>query len=250
MNRLSFYIASCLCVILPFHIQAAGLSLDFAQGPAVHQNLLLSLGLLSTLSLAPSLIMMLTSFIRISLSLSFIRNAIGLQQSPSNPVLIGLSLFLTFFVMWPTGQKAYQDGIAPYLNQKIQEKEAFEKTMAPFQDFMMRHTRQKDLELFVELSQKPLQEVKDPAPLPILIPAFMISEMRKGFEMGFLIFLPFLVIDILVSSVLMSLGMMMLSPTTIALPFKLIFFTLIDGWSLLSEHLVKSYRIQPTEVRT
>jgi flagellar biosynthetic protein FliP len=206
--------------------------------------------LLTILSLAPSILMMTTSFTRIIVVLSLLRSAIGLQQTPPNTVLISLALFLTFFIMQPVFEKSYNEGVAPLIENKIDEKEALSKIAEPFREFMLLHTREDDLELFTELSER--GENKDPktkkpnektnvVAYKALIPAFMISELRRAFEIGFLIFIPFLIIDMAVASVLMSMGMMMLPPVLISLPFKIIFFVLVDGWAMLSESLVRSF---------
>lgn len=197
--------------------------------------------LLTILSLAPGILMMMTSFTRIVVVLSFLRTAIGAQQTPPNTVLVSLALFLTLFIMMPTFQAAYDQGIRPMMNEEVGELEGIEKAVVPFKEFMLNHTREKDLALFMNLSKT--EPVEDPmaVPLQVVIPSFMISELRRAFEIGFLIFLPFLVIDMVTASILMSMGMMMLPPVMIALPFKIIFFVLVDGWYLIAGSLVKSY---------
>lgn len=218
------------------------MSLDLGQGGGGFTARLVQMILILTiLSLAPSILVMVTSFTRIVVVLSFLRTAIGIQQSPPNTVLISLSLFLTAFVMGPILEKSYQEGIAPYMAERIKEEEAFQKTMAPLHTFMMAHAREKDLGLLLDLGKvKPPQNPHE-MPLRVLVPAFMMSELYRAFEMGFLIFIPFLIIDLVVASVLMSMGMMMLPPTTISLPFKLIFFVLVDGWHLLVGSLIKGF---------
>jgi flagellar biosynthesis protein FliP len=234
---------------------AAGIFL-FAN-PALAQNLSLNIGgpgatntsgqliqmvaLITILSLAPSILMMVTSFVRIIVSLSLLRTALGIQQTPPNMVLISLALFLTFFIMAPTFQKSYTEGVQPLMEQKIDEKTAFTKTVAPFQEFMLRYTRDRDLRLFADIAKLPETVKPQDIPLHVLIPSFMISELRRAFEIGFLLFLPFLVIDMVVASILMAMGMMMLPPSVVALPFKIIFFVLVDGWYLVVGSLVKSY---------
>ena len=203
--------------------------------------------LTTVLSLAPSILMMVTSFTRIIIVLSLLRSAIGIQQTPPNVVLISLALFLTFFIMQPTFEKSYNEGIKPLIDNKIDEKEALSKTAEPFREFMLKHVREDDLALFTDLSGVEVAKdakVKDDKAVPYrtLIPAFMVSELRRAFEIGFLIFIPFLIIDMVVASILMSMGMMMLPPVLISLPFKIIFFVLIDGWAMLSESLVKSFQ--------
>ncbi|MDZ5761495.1 flagellar type III secretion system pore protein FliP [Lyticum sinuosum] len=198
------------------------------------------LGLITLISVAPSLIMMVTSFTRISVVFSLLRSAIGLQQTPPNAVVTGLALFLTLFIMQPYITKSYDEGIRPLIEQKIKEEEAWDKIVYPFQQFMIKNTPKKELKLFIDIAKLNLHKI-DKAPLYCLIPAFMISELKKAFQIGFLLFLPFLVIDILVASVLMAMGMMMLPPAMISLPIKVIFFVMIDGWYLLCGSLIKGY---------
>jgi flagellar biosynthetic protein FliP len=222
-------------------------SFDLGTGPSSTGQIVQLIALLSILSLAPSILMMVTSFTRIIVVLSFLRSALGLQQTPPNAVLISLALFLTAFVMTPTLDAAYREGIAPLIQNKITEEEAFERATRPVQKFMMDHVREQDLRLFADIaSQSKEQGDAEPADLSkpslrALIPAFMISELRRAFEIGFLLFLPFLIIDMVVASLLMSMGMMMLPPVMISLPFKLIFFVLVDGWYLVAGSLVQSY---------
>jgi flagellar biosynthetic protein FliP len=180
--------------------------------------------------------------VRILIVLSFLRTAMGTQQTPPNQVLISLALFLSLFVMMPTIQTAYDQGIKPLIEEEIDELEAFQRVSAPFSAFMMKHVREQDLKLFVDISGARDEDVRaDKMPLRILIPAFMISELRRAFEIGFLIFVPFLIIDMVVASVLMAMGMMMLPPIIIALPFKIIFFVLVDGWYMVVGSLVRSF---------
>ena len=185
--------------------------------------------------------MMMTSFTRIVVVFSFLRTALGTQTTPPNTVLLSLAMFLTFFIMAPTMQASYDQGIKPMMEGSMDEMDAMQKAAMPFKQFMLKHERQKDLELFMNLSKTP--KVADPmaVPLQVVIPAFMISELRRAFEIGFLIFLPFLIIDMVTSSILMSMGMMMLPPVMISLPFKIIFFVLVDGWYLIAGTLVQSY---------
>lgn len=200
------------------------------------------IALLTVLSVAPGLLVMVTSFTRFAVALSFLRTGLGLQSTPANLILISLSLFMTFYVMAPTFDKAWESGIKPLIDNRISEQEAFAKVIEPFRDFMMSQVREKDLKLFQELAHDSFK-MKDESEgeIRVLIPAFMISELRRGFEMGFLIALPFLVIDMIVSTLTMSMGMMMLPPSVIALPLKVLFFVLIDGWNLLIGSLVRSY---------
>ncbi|MBU0800988.1 MAG: flagellar type III secretion system pore protein FliP [Alphaproteobacteria bacterium] len=196
---------------------------------------------LTVLSLAPSILVMMTSFTRIIVVLSFLRTAIGIQQTPPNTVMISLALFLTFFIMAPTLEKAYETGITPLINEEIDEFTAFERTVEPFKEFMLKHVREDDLILFTELSESGPFEEPMAIPLRILIPSFMISELRRAFEIGFMLFLPFLIIDMVTASILMSMGMMMLPPVMISLPFKIIFFVMVDGWHLISGSLIQSF---------
>lgn len=201
--------------------------------------------LLTVLSLAPSILIMMTSFTRIIVVLSFLRTAIGIQQTPPNTVLISLALFLTFFIMAPTLQSAYENGIVPMMQEEIDEVTAFERTVGPFREFMFAHVRENDLVLFSELSGLgPFEEEAD-VPLRVLIPSFMISELRRAFEIGFMLFMPFLIIDMVTAAILMSMGMMMLPPVMISLPFKVVFFVLVDGWHLIAGALIQSFTGTP-----
>lgn len=198
--------------------------------------------LLTVLSVAPGLLIMVTSFTRFIVALSFLRSGLGLQSTPANLVLISLALFMTFYVMSPTFDQAWQDGVRPLMDNSVTEQQALPKIIEPFRLFMQKQVRDKDLKLFADLApqdikSKPGEEVD----MRILIPAFMISELRRGFEMGFLIALPFLVIDMIVSTITMSMGMMMLPPSVISLPIKILFFILIDGWNMLIGSLIRSY---------
>lgn len=197
--------------------------------------------LITILSIAPGLLIMVTSFTRFIVALSFLRSGLGLQTTPANLVMISLSLFMTFFVMQPTFERAWQDGIQPLTENRISEREAYAKITDPFREFMLGQVRDKDLSLFADLANVPPIGPGEQVELRILVPAFMISELRRGFEIGFLIVLPFLVIDMIVATLVMSMGMMMMPPTVIALPFKILFFILIDGWNLLVGSLVKSF---------
>lgn len=230
-------------VFLPENSIAQSFSLDLGQeiDGQTTSRLVQIIALLTVLSLAPSILMMVTSFARIIIVLSFLRSAIGLQQSPPNSVLVGLALFLTLFVMMPTFEDAYNNGIEPLVREEITEEEAFPRITQPFHRFMMSQVRDQDLRLFMDLADVPAVETPEDVPFRVLIPAFMISELKRAFEIGFLIFLPFLIIDMVVASILMSMGMMMLPPVMISLPFKLIFFVIIDGWFLLAGSLVQSF---------
>lgn len=216
-------------------------SLATGGGDTLTSRVVQLLGLLTVLSLAPSILIMMTSFTRIVVVLSFLRTAMGAQQTPPNTVMISLALFLTFFIMAPTFQAGYDQALKPLLNQEIDEMEAFERGQEPFKAFMLQHTRPKDLKLFQELNKSGEVEVAMDLPMTVIIPSFMISELRRAFEIGFMLFLPFLIIDMVTASILMSMGMMMLPPVMISLPFKIIFFVLVDGWYLVAGSLVKSF---------
>lgn len=220
---------------------AQSLSLDLGDGPSSTGRIVQMIALLTVLSLAPSILVMVTSFTRIVVVLSFLRNALGVQQTPPNAVLVSLALFLTAFVMAPTLEESYRAGIVPLMENQIDEEEAFARSVEPVHRFMMTHVREQDLRLFLDVSGAPPTATAEDTPLRSLIPAFMISELRRAFEIGFLLFVPFLIIDMVVASVLMSMGMMMLPPVMISLPFKLIFFVLVDGWYLVAGSLIQSY---------
>lgn len=198
--------------------------------------------LLTVLTLAPSIIIMVTSFTRIAIVLAFTRQALATQQIPPNQVMMGLALFLTFFVMAPIGQKINADAVQPYLKGQMSQAEAFTKTAEPLREFMFRQTRQNDLALFLHLSKMPRPASPKEVPTHVLIPAFIISELKTSFQMGFIIFIPFLVIDIVVASALMAMGMMLLPPVVISFPFKILLFIMVDGWHLIARSLVYSFR--------
>jgi len=220
---------------------AQDVSISLGQGSTLTERAVQLVGLLTVLSLAPSIVVMMTSFTRIVVVLSLLRSAIGLQSAPPNAVMVSFALFLTAFIMAPTFQDAYTNGIEPVVNNRIELTEGFVRTMQPMRAFMLKHTREVDLQLFIDLANLPQPETQDDLETRIIIPAFMISELRRAFEIGFLIYLPFLIIDMVVSSILMAMGMMMLPPVVVSLPFKLIFFVLVDGWSMLAGSLVRSY---------
>lgn len=222
-------------------VSAQDISLNFGQGTGLTERALQMVALITVLSLAPSILIMVTSFARIVIVFSLLRTAIGTQSAPPNTVLTGLALFLTAFIMAPTFQAAYEAGVKPLIAGEIREVEAFERASQPFKTFMLRHVRPTDLDLFIELSRQPRPAAIEAVPLTSLVPAFMISELRRAFEIGFLLFLPFLIIDLVVSSILISMGMMMVPPITVSLPFKLIFFVLVDGWRLVTSSLVQSF---------
>lgn len=220
-------------------------SLDLGEEGSLSGRVVQLLMLMTVLSLAPAIIIVVTSFTRIVIVFSLLRNAMGTQQTPPNVVLISLALFMTSFIMAPTLKVAYENGIVPLIAEEITEAEAFERTTAPFHGFMMTHVREQDLLLFLDLSKSPTPETRADTPFQILVPAFIISELRRAFEIAFLIFVPFIIIDLVVASVLMSMGMMMLPPVMISLPFKLIFFVLVDGWHLVAGVLIQSYNQGP-----
>lgn len=237
-----FFLNLIIWSLLPEQATAESLTLDMGDTGGSFSGRLIQLFLIFTvLSVAPSLVIMVTSFTRMVVVLSFLRNSIGLQQSPPNMVIVSLAMFLTFFVMAPTFEKSYNDGIAPLIAEKISEEEALERSVEPFKEFMLRNVREKDLGLFLDLSKTQTLEQPSDTPLKVLVPAFMISELKRAFEIGFLVFIPFLIIDLVVAAVLMSMGMMMLPPVMISLPFKIIFFVLIDGWLLISGSLINSF---------
>ncbi|MCA9665505.1 MAG: flagellar type III secretion system pore protein FliP [Myxococcales bacterium] len=209
-------------------------------GPKQVSSALKILALLTVLSLAPAILMLMTAFTRIVIVLSFVRQSLGVQGMPPNQVIVGLSLLLTIFVMAPAAKKAHSQGLGPYLAGKLGEKQAIEKTVAPFREFMLDHTRTKDLEFFLDLSGGPLPKSRAEVPLSALVPAFVISELTAAFHMGFLVFIPFVLLDFVIGSVLMSMGMVMLPPALVSLPLKVMLFVLVDGWHLVVTSLVRS----------
>jgi flagellar biosynthetic protein FliP len=220
---------------------APSLVINVGTQPVKLSTTLQILLLLTLLSLAPALLVMVTSFTRIIVVLSFLRQALGTQQTPPNQVLVGLALFLTLFVMSPVIDRVNNDAVQPLLSEKISQSEAISRAQAPIREFMLRQVREKDIALFVDIAR--IETPKSPGDLPmsVVIPAFMISELRIAFQIGFLIYLPFLIIDIAVASILLSMGMLMLPPVLVSLPFKLILFVLADGWYLIVGSLVKSF---------
>jgi len=197
--------------------------------------------LLTVLSLAPAILILMTSFARIVIVLSFVRTALATQQMPPNQVIVGLALFLTFFIMAPTFQEVNDQALTPLFAEEITLEEAYEKASMPLKEFMSKHTRQKDLELFLLYNKAEVPESLEDVPLTMLVPAFALSEIKTAFQMGFMIFIPFLVIDMIVASILMSMGMMMLPPVMISLPFKILLFVLVDGWYLIIKSLLQSF---------
>ena len=229
-------------MVFPAAAIAQALNVNLGTGAGLTERVVQLVGLLTVLSLAPSIVIMTTSFVRIVVVLSLLRTALGLQQSPPNAVIISLSLFLTAIVMGPTFEKSYAEGIKPLLDQQMELPAAFDAAGGPVKQFMLTQVDQEDLSLFIRLSkiQRPARMID--TPIRVVTPAFMISELKRAFEIGFLLFVPFLVIDLVVASVLMSMGMMMLPPVVVSLPFKLIFFVLVDGWRLVAGSLVESFQ--------
>lgn len=197
--------------------------------------------LLTFLALLPTALMMVTSFTRVIIVLSFARHAIGVPQLPPNQVMIGIALFLSIFIMAPVGKQINHDALQPYLHNEINQTEAFDRASQPLREFMFKQTRERDIALFMQLGAQPRPRNKDDVPSWVLVPAFIISELKTAFQMGFVIFIPFLIIDLIVSSVLMSLGMMMLPPVVVSLPFKVLLFVMVDGWDLIIKSLVMSF---------
>jgi flagellar biosynthetic protein FliP len=244
MKRL---IAALTLILAPTAALAAGQSFDLntllpAGGASAAGRMIQVVAALTVLSVAPGLLVTITSFTRFSIALSFLRAGLGLQSTPANLVMVSLALFMTFYVMNPTFEQSWNAGLKPLLENKLGEQEAMDRIMDPFRSFMEANVRDKDIRLFEDLRKDKAEPKADAKPqLHVLIPAFMISELRRGFEIGFLIVMPFLVIDLIVSIITMSMGMMMLPPSTISLPLKVLFFVLMDGWNLLVGSLVRSY---------
>jgi flagellar biosynthesis protein FliP len=231
-------------IFVPSLVFAQSLTLNMGDNaPSATTQIVQMIGLVTILSLAPSILVMMTSFTRIIIVLSLLRNAIGTQQTPPNVVLISLALFMTFFIMAPTLQKSYDTGLKPMMEGTMETMDAIEKAGEPLHAFMMQNVRPKDVSLFMDIAKLPAVEKPSDTPFRVLIPAFMISELKRAFEIGFLLFLPFLIIDMVVASILMAMGMMMLPPVTISLPFKIIFFVLVDGWYLVTGSLLQSYGV-------
>ncbi|HXX03047.1 MAG TPA: flagellar type III secretion system pore protein FliP [Xanthobacteraceae bacterium] len=224
-------------------LAAQDISINLGQGAAgggLNERIIQLIALLTVLSLAPSILVMMTSFTRIVVVLSLLRTALGTATSPPNSVVISLALFLTAFVMGPVLTRVYDVGVKPLVANEISVNEAFDRASGPLRSFMEKNVREKDLQLFIDMSGDKPQKPEDLS-MRVLVPAFMISELKRAFEIGFLLFLPFLIIDLVVASVLMSMGMMMLPPVVVSLPFKLIFFVLVDGWTLVAGSLIQSY---------
>lgn len=247
LRRLRGAALMLLALALPAAAMAQGLpGVTSTPGPGGSQTWSLSvqtLVMLTSLSFLPALLLSMTSFTRILIVMGLLRTAIGTQSSPPNQVLVGLSLFLTFFVMSPVFDKAYDEAYVPFSQNKISAEQALEKGIAPFKSFMLKQTRENDLALFARLAKTPEMQGPEDVPLRILLPSFVISELKTAFQIGFTIFIPFLIIDLVVASVLMSMGMMMVPPASIALPFKLMLFVLADGWQLLIGALAQSFYV-------
>lgn len=222
-------------------VWAQSVNIDLGEGGTLTGRVIQLVALTTVLALAPSILVVVTSFVRIVVVLSILRSAMGTQSTPPNTVLMSLALFLTFFIMQPYMERAYNEGVQPLIEERIDERAAFDRSIAPFHEFMRQHVREKDLALFTGFARIPPPPTAEEIPLRVLVPAFMISELKRAFEIGFLLFIPFIVVDMVVASVLMSMGMMMLPPVMISLPFKLIFFVLVDGWNLVCAALVESF---------
>jgi len=243
----SAFLLVVLCILMPTAVSAVGLptitfGLEDAKNPQQVSTALQVLFVLTVLSVAPAILLMTTCFTRIVIVLGFIRQALGTQNMPPTQIIIGLSLFLSFFIMSPTLNEINDKALQPYMNEKISQKEAIEKAVNPIREFMFSQVKEEELSLLSEitLDNKPLD--KEAIPTMTLIPAFMLSELKRAFTMGFMIYIPFLVIDMIVASILMSMGMMMLPPVIISMPFKLLLFVLVDGWGLVVGSLIKSFR--------
>jgi len=224
-----------------FSFPSVRFGIEKGEDPGDVSVLLQIIALLTVLSLAPSILILMTSFTRIAVVFSFMRNALGTQQTPSNQIIAGLALFLTFYIMMPVWQKINADALHPYMNEEISQETALKTALNPIREFMFQQTREKDLALFLQMARTAPPKNKADIPTPILIPAFVISELKTAFVIGFVLYVPFLVIDMVVASVLLSMGMMMLPPILISLPFKLMLFVLMDGWNLVVGSLMKSF---------
>ena len=246
--RAGLLLVALVCLFFSMAQDAIGgsnpsVTIDLGQtGPKQTAVVLQILALLTVLSLAPAFFIMVTSFTRIVIVLSFLRQAIGTQGVPPNQILISLALFITVFVMAPVGEAVYSQAVQPLLAEQISYEEAWTKGIQPIRAFMLKQVRDKDLELFIDLSKLPKPETVDQVPIHVVIPAYILSELRVAFQIGFLIYIPFLIVDMVVASILMSMGMMLLPPAVISLPFKLILFVLADGWNLVVGSLVKSFQ--------
>ncbi len=251
MNRLLVLRTSLplLCLLLPQLSLAQEVGIpaltvqDNGDGGQTYTLTLQVLALMTLLTLLPAGLMMLTAFTRIVIVLSILRQAIGLMQAPSNQIIIGLALFLTFFIMAPVFDRVYQEAVSPYVDEEIEIQQAFARAQQPFREFMVGQTRETDLDMFMKISGTKEIESAEDIPFSLLVPAFITSELKTAFQIGFLIYIPFLVIDLVVASVLMAMGMMMLSPMMISLPFKIMLFVLVDGWALIMGTLASSFYV-------
>jgi flagellar biosynthesis protein FliP len=247
MKRLtSIALTISLLILLPLLAGAEGLpsitvGVGQAADPGQTSTALQILLVLTVLSMAPAILLMTTAFIRIVVVLSFVRQAMGTQQMPPNQIIIGLALFLTFFVMAPVFTQVNENALQPYLDKKISQEQALTAAVTPMREFMFKQTKETELELLMEIAGQPAPENMEDVPTMTLIPAFMLSELKRAFQIGFMVYIPFLVVDMVVASVLMSMGMMMLPPVIISLPFKLLLFVLVDGWNLVVSSLVQSF---------
>lgn len=228
-----------------FSLPSLRLGIASADSPADVALSLQILGLLTVLSLAPAILLMVTSFTRIVIVLGFVQRAIGLQQSPPQQVVTGLALFLTLFTMYPTWNQVYENGLAPYLARDISAEQAWQRTVVPVREFLFRYTRQEELSLMTSMAKLEQPVSRDRVPTRVLVPAFMLSELKTAFQMGVVIYIPFIVVDMVVSSVLLAMGMMMLPPMMVSLPFKLVLFVMADGWNLVVMSLLKSFTNVP-----
>ena len=228
-----------------FSLPSLRLGIASADSPADVALSLQILGLLTVLSLAPAILLMITSFTRIVIVLGFVQRAIGLQQSPPQQVVTGLALFLTLFTMYPTWNQVYENGLAPYLARDISAEQAWQRTVVPVREFLFRYTRQEELSLMTSMAKLEQPASRDQVPTRVLVPAFMLSELKTAFQMGVVIYIPFIVVDMVVSSVLLAMGMMMLPPMMVSLPFKLVLFVMADGWNLVVMSLLKSFTNVP-----
>ncbi|CBH21843.1 component of the flagellar export machinery [Acetoanaerobium sticklandii] len=231
---------------LTTNIPDISLEINGSENPRDLSNSIEMLMLFTVLTLLPSILIMMTSFTRVIVILSFLKNAMGVQQAIPSQVIVGLSLFLTFFIMAPVGSEVYSEALRPYFDNEITQEEAFETAMVPVREFMMKQTREKDIKLFMDLSKnEELANSEDLVleniPNTVIIPAFIISELKTGFQVGFLLFIPFIVIDMVVASTLMSMGMMMLPPMMISLPFKILLFVLVDGWDMVIKSIIVGF---------
>ncbi len=247
MKRLFALLLPFLLILLPRFAQAADVGIPAvtlttnADGSADYSVTLQILGLMTLLTFLPAILMMMTSFARIIIVFAILRQALGLQQTPSNQILVGLALFLTLFIMSPVLDEVNEQAVQPYLNEEITSLEALEAASIPFRGFMIAQTRETDLNLFMNISRTPAVQTPDDIPFTILVPSFVTSELKTAFQIGFMLFIPFLVIDLVVASILMAMGMMMLSPVIISLPFKIMLFVLVDGWAMVIGTLAGSF---------